>query len=38
MCLCTMCMLSAQEGQEKELETVELKLWMVVTLHMGAGN
>lgn len=33
VCLCSTYRLDAQAGQEKALDTLELKLWMVVSHH-----
>jgi hypothetical protein len=36
--VCTTCMPGAQRSQKKTLETLELKLQMVVSCHVGTGN
>lgn len=36
--VCTTCMLDAHESQKRALDSLELKLQMIVTPHVGAGN
>lgn len=36
--MCTTCIPCAYRGQKRALESLELKLCMVVSLHMDVGN
>lgn len=38
VCLCTMCVPDAHEGQVRVLDNLEIKLWVTVSRHVGAGN
>jgi hypothetical protein len=38
VCLCTMCVASAQEDQKKALNFLGLHLHTVVSCHVGVGN
>lgn len=37
-CLCTVCMIGAQECQKRVWDPQELELQMLVSLHVGVGN
>lgn len=38
MYVCTMSVSDAHGGQKKELDTLKLELWRVVSYHVGAEN
>lgn len=38
VCLCSMLLFGSPRGQKRAQDRLELELWVVVSLHLGAGN